>query len=110
MSESSPAGVIGSRRCGSRCCAPLESNGLRAHCGSTNLEQGPANGTGALSRAPIRSVRDIASKTPAQQPGPVPVHLPVAPPEAESRTETHCPYCALQCGMTLVRRGAQVEV
>jgi assimilatory nitrate reductase catalytic subunit len=25
-------------------------------------------------------------------------------------TDTHCPYCALQCGMTLVRTGGQVTV
>jgi assimilatory nitrate reductase catalytic subunit len=40
----------------------------------------------------------------------VPVHLPIAAPEPESRTETHCPYCALQCGMTLVRRGTEIAV
>jgi assimilatory nitrate reductase catalytic subunit len=26
------------------------------------------------------------------------------------RTDTHCPYCALQCGMTLVRDGASITV
>ncbi len=25
-------------------------------------------------------------------------------------SETHCPYCSLQCGMTLVRRGRRLEV
>ena len=28
----------------------------------------------------------------------------------ETRTETHCPYCSLQCGLTLVRRGRALEV
>ena len=25
-------------------------------------------------------------------------------------TDTHCPYCALQCGMTLVRQDGQLQV
>ncbi|MGH8011181.1 MAG: hypothetical protein ACREQ4_01615, partial [Candidatus Binataceae bacterium] len=25
-------------------------------------------------------------------------------------TPTHCPYCALQCGMNLVREGAELSV
>jgi assimilatory nitrate reductase catalytic subunit len=28
----------------------------------------------------------------------------------QTKTETHCPYCALQCGMTLVQNGATVDV
>lgn len=28
----------------------------------------------------------------------------------ESRTDTHCPYCSLQCGLTLARRGRALEV
>ena len=31
-------------------------------------------------------------------------------PLLQARTETHCPYCALQCGMTLVRTAAGMEV
>ena len=31
-------------------------------------------------------------------------------PALAAGTETHCPYCALQCGMTLVDRGAGLEV
>jgi assimilatory nitrate reductase catalytic subunit len=29
---------------------------------------------------------------------------------AEGRTETHCPYCSLQCGMELVEAGGTLEV
>src|SRR5664279_2128563 len=34
---------------------------------------------------------------------------PVARGQVE-RTDTHCPYCALQCGLTLVRKGGRLEV
>jgi assimilatory nitrate reductase catalytic subunit len=37
------------------------------------------------------------------------VTVPEAPGFQE-RTETHCPYCALQCGMTLVRRASGMEI
>ena len=30
--------------------------------------------------------------------------------QVETRVDTHCPYCALQCGMTLARTGSGVEV
>jgi assimilatory nitrate reductase catalytic subunit len=36
--------------------------------------------------------------------------LSAVPAVAASGVETHCPYCALQCGMTLVPKGDSVEV
>ncbi|HEX6275661.1 MAG TPA: molybdopterin-dependent oxidoreductase, partial [Polyangiaceae bacterium] len=38
----------------------------------------------------------------------MPVSVNVMPPGAE--TQTHCPYCALQCGMTLTRHSAEWQV
>jgi assimilatory nitrate reductase catalytic subunit len=34
----------------------------------------------------------------------------VVAPAPAAGTETHCPYCALQCGMTLIDNGAGLEV
>lgn len=40
----------------------------------------------------------------------MPVGLSVLAPAKRRETETHCPYCALQCGMTLVEGEAGWEV
>ena len=57
-----------------------------------------------------RGAADTVPKSSPPNLGAVTVSLSVVSPAPRVGTETHCPYCALQCGMTLVERDEEWQV
>jgi assimilatory nitrate reductase catalytic subunit len=56
-------------------------------------------------------VDDVGARAPQPFEGRAGHHVAAAAvSDAPDRTDTHCPYCALQCGMTLVREGGSWAV